>query len=174
MKDDPHQKSTVLLRNECTATVYEKCGFVGKSDTFPASSHTLHHAYWESIQTVPGCQASLVNSGTGAVFALSGKLFKTGDKVYYRNGKVSRSKSPDAWFKLPASAELPHAISITSYNEWGEGTQIEEAVAHGGRDDYGEGGPGFYMQRTAEWVNRTRDACHLRDKGKDDFARDEL
>lgn len=51
-----------------------------------------------------------------------------------------------------AMAAKPTAISITSYNEWGEGTQIEPAVPHtaGGRvyQDYGSAGPGAYLNMT--------------------------
>lgn len=73
----------------------------------------------------------------------------------------------------------PTAISVTSYNEWGEGTQIEPAVPHSlplpagpgpGRSrgaqpgdsklkvyhDYGAGGPGMYISLTREWFQRFR------------------
>lgn len=71
-----------------------------------------------------------------------------------------------------AVAARPHAISITSYNEWGEGTQIEPAVPYTvpegaglpddvrrglkleGREylDYGEGGPTLYLDITREYA----------------------
>merc|ERR1712232_309871 len=50
----------------------------------------------------------------------------------------------------------PWAVSITSYNEWGEGTQIEAAVPYTspkGRSylDYGPAQPDFYLRKTKQW-----------------------
>ena len=64
-----------------------------------------------------------------------------------------------------ALAASPHAVSITSYNEWGEGTQIEEARPHEGRRDYGAVGEGYYMRRTAHWANVSRQPCPRGDDG---------
>ena len=52
-------------------------------------------------------------------------------------------------------------VTITSFNEWGEGTQIEAARPHttaGGATyaDYAPRRPGFYMWRTREWVEKAR------------------
>ena len=53
-----------------------------------------------------------------------------------------------------AIADGADMVSITSYNEWGEGTQIEPAVARRGDgfaeyNDYeNEGGPDAYMEMT--------------------------
>lgn len=59
-----------------------------------------------------------------------------------------------------AGADL---VTITSYNEWGEGTQIEPA-GHGGRYEsydgayglYGRAARRAYITRTAYWTSRTR------------------
>jgi len=52
-------------------------------------------------------------------------------------------------------------LSITSFNEWHEGTQIEAAVSRAGGSaggrvylDYGEGGPDTFLQRTRYWALR--------------------
>lgn len=58
----------------------------------------------------------------------------------------------------------PHAVSITSYNEWGEGTQIEPAVPYTspqGRkyQDYLPEAPDFYLSKTAKWAKEFRSSC---------------
>lgn len=59
----------------------------------------------------------------------------------------------------------PNGITITSYNEWGEGTQIEGARPHTSRNgsrayaDYTPDGPQFYMKRTKEWVEQAKRGC---------------
>lgn len=53
-------------------------------------------------------------------------------------------------------AQPAHAVSITSFNEWGEGTQIEAVQPWVDEEtgkpyqDYGEGGPNLYMDITKE------------------------
>lgn len=54
-----------------------------------------------------------------------------------------------------AQSVAPPIISITSLNEWGEGTQIEPVVpfvTNKGEklEDYGEQGPQMYMELTAQ------------------------
>ncbi|HEX6664773.1 MAG TPA: hypothetical protein VF025_13965, partial [Gaiellaceae bacterium] len=54
-------------------------------------------------------------------------------------------------------------VTVTSYNEWGEGTQIEPA-GHGGRYEsydgayglYGKRAERAYITRTAYWTARLR------------------
>jgi hypothetical protein len=62
-----------------------------------------------------------------------------------------------------ALAAGPDIVTITSYNEWGESTQIEPAVAHRGYRSYdgawglhGRAAQGAYLIRTAYWAVR----CH--------------
>ena len=64
---------------------------------------------------------------------------------------------------LPASSS--RVISITSYNEWGEGTQIEEARPHTAAGtgvvyaDYGPNSTDAYMQLTRRLVDETQAKC---------------
>ncbi|KAL3881816.1 hypothetical protein ACJMK2_028208 [Sinanodonta woodiana] len=52
----------------------------------------------------------------------------------------------------------PEILSITSFNEWHEGTQIEPAITKTipkrNYLDYGKNGPDFYLKITKEWVDK--------------------
>jgi hypothetical protein len=50
----------------------------------------------------------------------------------------------------------PDLVTITSFNEWLEGTQIEPAIADPGSPylDYGEVPPDGYLDRTRQWIDR--------------------
>jgi Glycosyl hydrolase family 99 len=65
----------------------------------------------------------------------------------------------DLW--RAAISARPDAVTITSFNEWGEGTQIEPAAARRGYLSYdgswgmtGAAAQGAYLQRTAYWAAR--------------------
>ena len=82
------------------------------------------------------------------------------------NSHNTKDRRGGAYFDDMFAAALearPTSVSITSYNEWGEGTQIEPAVpythAATGREyvDYGEGGPNLYLNRTKLWLSRFAD-----------------
>ena len=61
---------------------------------------------------------------------------------------------------LTAMAVRPRAITITSFNEWHEGTQIERAVPKAASQafyqDYGDGSPSFYLDLTRELATQWR------------------
>ena len=46
-------------------------------------------------------------------------------------------------------------VSITSFNEWHEGTQIEAAIQKDGYEDYGTD-PDFYLKLTKEMVQQMK------------------
>ena len=72
--------------------------------------------------------------------ASKGKLFVTSVGPGYDDTRIrpwnahnTRSRERGAYYERQWRAALeaaPHAVSITSYNEWGEGTQIEPARPH--------------------------------------------
>ena len=66
---------------------------------------------------------------------------------------------------LRAAPAPRRRVSVTSWNEWHEGTQIEPAVAARSRGgltrgvkytDYSPNGPDYYVKRTAHWVQQLR------------------
>ncbi|XP_071955503.1 glycoprotein endo-alpha-1,2-mannosidase-like [Antedon mediterranea] len=77
------------------------------------------------------------------------------------NGENTRSRSNGHYYEtaftnaLQVKAEL---ISITSFNEWHEGSQIEPAVPKSitglNYMDYGKHGPDFYLDLTRTWVEK--------------------
>lgn len=77
------------------------------------------------------------------------------------NGKNQRDRENGAYYDRMFEAAIavePPAISITSFNEWHEGTQIEPAVPKQIEGytylDYGKRAPDWYLQRTRYWLER--------------------
>jgi glycoprotein endo-alpha-1,2-mannosidase len=75
------------------------------------------------------------------------------------NTKNQRDRENGAYYDRMWQAAIgvqPQAVSITSFNEWHEGTQIEPAVPKVIEGytylDYGERAPAYYLERTAHWV----------------------
>jgi glycoprotein endo-alpha-1,2-mannosidase len=76
------------------------------------------------------------------------------------NGGTTRDRAHGAYYDRMFKAALDSLaplISITSYNEWHEGTQIEPAVPKQIDSftylNYLPASPDFYLQRTAHWVS---------------------
>jgi hypothetical protein len=75
------------------------------------------------------------------------------------SGRRDGATYDDLW--TAALAAHPDVVTITSFNEWGEGTQIEPAAAHRGYRAY-DGAWGLtgvaaqmaYLVRTAYWTGR--------------------
>ena len=82
------------------------------------------------------------------------------------NAHNSEDRRGGAYFEEVLSKALeaaPDTVSVTSWNEWGEGTQIEPAenvYYRDGRDfpkrylDYGDDGPYKYLNMTAVFSKR--------------------
>lgn len=80
------------------------------------------------------------------------------------NSQTTRERQDGKYYARSVQAALglhprPSIISITSFNEWHEGTQIERAVAKSDPDHgrtylaYPKNNPDFYLLRTRDWVD---------------------
>ena len=69
----------------------------------------------------------------------------------------TRSRENGEYYRKSFQAALsvqPPLISVTSFNEWHEGTQIERAVPKSGYKDYSPNGPDYYLKLTRTYVER--------------------
>lgn len=96
---------------------------------------------------------------TGKVFVPSVGPGYVDTRIRPWNGRTTREREQGAYydrlFRAAIGSGAP-VISLTSYNEWHEGTQIESAVPKqaGGftYQDYAPLAPEYYLRRTAYWV----------------------
>jgi len=77
------------------------------------------------------------------------------------NDVNTRDRQNGAYYDREFAAAIavsPPIVSITSFNEWHEGTQIEPAIPKQIPDfkylDYSPGSPEYYLDRTGYWVDR--------------------
>ena len=77
------------------------------------------------------------------------------------NGRNTKEREHGGYYEQSfkaAVAAKPPIISITSFNEWSEGTQIEEAVPKQVTDltylDYSPQPSNYYLMLTQKWVHR--------------------
>jgi len=76
------------------------------------------------------------------------------------NAKNARDRQQGAYFERGFEAAIeshPDMISITSFNEWHEGTQIEEAIPKQTADhryvDYTPADSDFYLKLSRKWTS---------------------
>jgi len=75
------------------------------------------------------------------------------------NGMNTRSRKEGVYYDLEWKAALavnPAYVSITSFNEWHEGTQIEPAIPYLKYQNYLPNPPDYYLTRTLHWVRSFR------------------
>lgn len=82
------------------------------------------------------------------------------------NGGTTRARDKGAYYDREFKAALDSGaslVSITSYNEWHEGTQIEPAIPRQipgfAYLDYAPLEPDYYLKRTAYWVGQLEKAA---------------
>lgn len=111
-------------------------------------SYGSRHSNWKKLAAFARESGLLFSASVGPGYNDTKiRPWNAATTVDRRNGATYQ----DAWAAaVHAGADF---VSITSYNEWGEGTQIEPAVAKHGYSDYGSGesGPMAYMEATARW-----------------------
>lgn len=82
-------------------------------------------------------------------------------RIRPKNGRNTRPRERGAFYDRMFAAALETGspwVSITSYNEWHEGTQLEPAtpkqIDSFTYEDYSPDPPDFYLRRTRDWVER--------------------
>lgn len=78
---------------------------------------------------------------------------REGDRSAWQVERDGFTRYDSMWRMAIRMGFVPDYITVTSFNEWGEGTQIEPAIPHTGSEDYGTLPPDAYLDRTAEWVS---------------------
>jgi glycoprotein endo-alpha-1,2-mannosidase len=80
------------------------------------------------------------------------------------NSKTTRERKSGKYYKVAWTTALqtnPPLISITSFNEWHEGTQIEPAISKMNKgykyNDYSPGEPDFYLNLTRQFVSQYKE-----------------
>ncbi len=96
---------------------------------------------------------------TGKIFVPSVGPGYVDTRIRPWNGSTTRDRERGAYYDREFKAALDSGadlVSITSYNEWHEGTQIEPATPKEIPGftylDYGPVPPDYYLKRTAYWV----------------------
>jgi glycoprotein endo-alpha-1,2-mannosidase len=91
-------------------------------------------------------------------------------KIRPWNGRNTRERENGAYYDKAFQAAIeakPGMISITSYNEWHEGTQIEPATPYEAEGvtylDYGNREPDWYLDRTRHWLKEYIKATQTND-----------
>jgi len=145
------------------AAFVEDAGFDGAYTYFAATGFTQGSdpAAWEGIRVALERRGKLFVPAVGPGYDDKRIRPWNAHNVRHRNG----GRYYDAMWRS-AVASAPYAISVTSYNEWGEGTQVEPAVPYappGGLAylDYRPEEPDFYLRRTREWAQhyKKKAAC---------------
>ena len=137
-----------------------------------AGFDAVNNYYASGSVTLPGTSTGVTVSGdTGTWADISGYAHNDGLSFYPSVGPgyddlrirptnvaATRARRNGAYYADMVDAACrtrPGIISITSYNEWHEGTQIEPSVARttplASYPGY-EGGPDQYLQQTKDWV----------------------
>ena len=139
MVDEKHKRDILTAGFDGLYTYFATNGF----------SYGSTHRNWESIGTF--CEDN------NLLFVPSVGPGYVDTSVRPWNFQNTRNRINGKYYENALSAALqakPHFISITSFNEWHEGTQIEMAVPRAGQApylDYLPNRPAVYLEITRKW-----------------------
>ncbi|CAL8296563.1 unnamed protein product [Arctogadus glacialis] len=139
MVDEKHKRDILTAGFDGLYTYFATNGF----------SYGSTHRNWESIGTFCEDNNLLFVPSVGPGYVDTG--------VRPWNFQNTRNRINGKYYENALSAALqakPHFISITSFNEWHEGTQIEMAVPRAGQApylDYLPNRPAVYLEITRKW-----------------------
>ena len=132
-----------------------RAGFDGFYTYFATDGFT----YGSTLENWPALRAYARDNGLLFVPSVGPGYCDT--RIRPWNDANTRSRETGAYYDRAFAAALaasPDFISITSFNEWHEGTQIEPAVPKRTEAftylDYEGLPPSYYLERTAYWVRR--------------------
>ncbi|KAJ3612864.1 hypothetical protein NHX12_019121 [Muraenolepis orangiensis] len=140
MVDEKHKRDILTAGFDGLYTYFATNGF----------SYGSTHRNWESIGTFCEDNNLLFVPSVGPGYVDTG--------VRPWNFQNTRNRISGKYYENALSAALqakPHFISITSFNEWHEGTQIEMAVPKAGQTpylDYLPNKPAVYLEITRKWA----------------------
>lgn len=130
-------------------------GFDGFYTYFASNGFTYgsNTANWESMQAWAKAHNKIFIPSVGPGYEDT--------RIRPWNEKTSKSRDAGKYYDSMFAAAIacnPSFISITSFNEWHEGTQIEPAVPFSSKAfqylDYAPQMPDYYLKRTRYWVER--------------------
>lgn len=164
IRGSPADCFVLFLMVEQSHSEYARNGFDGFYTYFAADGFT----YGSSSRNWPALRR--LASATGTVFVPSVGPGYVDTSVRPWNGATTRDRRGTQYYDTmwkkalaPVSDKKDvgiEVVSITSFNEWHEGTQIEPAVPERRRNqgkqyrNYGGDGPLAFLKRTKDWSKR--------------------
>jgi glycoprotein endo-alpha-1,2-mannosidase len=146
-----------LHLNRDSQELLDRSGFDGGYSYFAVDgfSHGASSAHWPALVDRARREERLFVPAVGPGYADL--------RIRPWNGANQRDRMEgatyDCLFARAIASKAP-IITVTSFNEWHEGTQIEPAIPFATADftyqDYGARHPGYYLERTAYWAARHR------------------
>ena len=108
-----------------------------------------------------------------AEFLVAGGHERIGYVAGWEGASTQRDREAGAYYDRMFQAAVdvaPEIVSITSFNEWHEGTQIEPAVPKTIPGytylDYTPRAPHYYLDRTRHWVDKFQAATRAKGKSR--------